>query len=192
MTSGVQEPAQREHASGLRQVLLTVPEGTHGRVRCRQCQRLCSLPMGQFGYCRTKINLDGIVYDGIYGVVAAAAADPIEKKPVYHYRPGTRVFSVGAPSCNFRCRFCQNWDLSHAEPCQRGRWPAPNLTPEALVEAALTHGCQGVAWTYTEPSILADLHPRVCAPGPGRRPVHGVRDQRLRHAGAPGHDRALS
>ncbi len=148
-----QDRAPDEPPPGLRQALLTEPAGLDGRVRCRQCQRLCSLPPGKIGYCRTKVNLDGTVYDGIYGVVAAAAADPIEKKPVYHYRPGTRVFSVGSPGCNFRCRFCQNWELAYANPCQQGRWPAPNLAPAALVEAALAQSCQGVAWTYSEPSI---------------------------------------
>lgn len=124
-----------------------------GRVRCNVCQRRCSIPSGKAGYCMTKINLGGIVYTTIYGVISSAAADPIEKKPVFHYKPGSLCYSVGSLGCNFRCVFCQNWQISFADAVQPTGVSQYNFLPQDLIRSAQEAACEGVAWTYNEPGI---------------------------------------
>lgn len=106
------------------------------------------------GYCRTKINYEGKLYDTIYGVISSANADPIEKKPVFHYKPGSSCFSVGTLGCNFRCVFCQNWEIAYADAVESAVGTCrTGVTPDRLVDLAQQHGCDGVAWTYNEPGI---------------------------------------
>lgn len=125
-----------------------------GVVRCNICQRRCRVPEGGVGFCRTKVNDDGVLYCTIYGVISSAAADPIEKKPVFHYKPGSHCFSVGSVGCNFRCAFCQNWEIAYADAVERGpRQCTTGVTPGRLAEMALANSCEGVAWTYNEPGI---------------------------------------
>lgn len=123
-----------------------------GRVRCHVCQWRCAISPNEWGHCRTRHNRDGVLYSCIYGVVSSAAADPIEKKPVFHYKPGSRVFSLGSLGCNFRCPFCQNWQIAFAdgESAPAGQ---PDLPPERAVQLASQYGCGGIAWTYNEPAI---------------------------------------
>lgn len=123
------------------------------QVRCNICQWRCHIREGGVGYCRTKINYRGILYTTIYGVISSAAADPIEKKPVFHYKPGSQCFSVGTLGCNFRCVFCQNWEIAYADAVESAGLCRTGVIPEVLVSMARDHGCQGVAWTYNEPSI---------------------------------------
>jgi pyruvate formate lyase activating enzyme len=136
----------------LREALLQEPVAD-GRVRCNICQRRCSIPTGRAGYCRTKINVGGTLYTTIYGVISSAAADPIEKKPVFHYKPGSLCYSVGSLGCNFRCLFCQNWEIAYANAVQPTGLCRHGVSPEELVAAAVETGCAGVAWTYNEPGI---------------------------------------
>lgn len=125
-----------------------------GRWRCNMCQWRCTIAEGGVGHCRTVINYEGTLYTTIYGVISSAAADPIEKKPVFHYRPGSRCFSVGTLGCNFRCVFCQNWEIAYADALgSESRTCSTGVSPEMLVSLAKTHSCEGVAWTYNEPSI---------------------------------------
>lgn len=124
-----------------------------GRARCRVCQRRCSIPPGQAGYCMTKLNIDGKIYTTIYGVISSAAADPIEKKPVFHYKPGSIAYSIGSLGCNFRCVFCQNWQISFADGVSDGSFCQYGISPERLVQEARRTRSQGIAWTYNEPSI---------------------------------------
>lgn len=140
-------------AGALKEALLAEDLGD-GRTQCNICQRRCRISRGGVGYCRTKINHDGVLYTTIYGVISSAAADPIEKKPVFHYKPGSRCFSVGSLGCNFRCVFCQNWEIAYADAvesasgfCQSG------VTPRDLIRMAKANDCEGVAWTYNEPGI---------------------------------------
>ena len=123
------------------------------RVRCRICQRYCRIPDGKLGYCKTKLNIEGTLYDTIYGVVSSANADPIEKKPVFHYKPGSLCYSLGSFGCNFRCLFCQNWEIAYADGISSGGICEPNLTPEQAIVLTKESGCQGIAWTYNEPAI---------------------------------------
>lgn len=122
------------------------------RVRCHVCQWRCVIAPGAWGHCRTRVNRDGVLQSVIYGVVSSAAADPVEKKPVFHYRPGSQVFSLGSLGCNFRCSFCQNWQIAYADGSS-GEPQDAYLSAERAVKMALEQGCTGMAWTYNEPSI---------------------------------------
>ena len=84
------------------------------KVRCGVCQRKCIISEGKAGYCQTRINQAGKLYTIVYGAVSSLNNDPIEKKPVFHYQPGSTCLSLGTYGCNFRCKFCQNFDIAHA------------------------------------------------------------------------------
>lgn len=123
------------------------------KVRCNLCQRRCLLAPGRIGYCYTKIRLDGELFSTIYGIVSTMGADPIEKKPIFHYRPGTKVLSLGSLGCNFRCDFCQNWEVAFANGTNSGGLTRPNLLPQDAIALAIEQGCQGIGWSFNEPSI---------------------------------------
>ncbi|MCE5323830.1 AmmeMemoRadiSam system radical SAM enzyme [bacterium] len=125
----------------------------YGQIRCNICQRRCQISDGGVGYCRTKVNYDGKLYDTIYGVISSSAADPIEKKPVFHYKPGSLCYSVGTLGCNFRCVFCQNWEIAYADAVESAGYCKTGVSPEMLVRLAKENQCEGIAWTYNEPSI---------------------------------------
>lgn len=139
-------------SESIREALLYEPLD-EGRVRCNICLRRCYIAAGRVGYCRTKINIKGKLYTTIYGVVSSVAADPIEKKPVYHYKPGSMCFSVGSLGCNFRCVFCQNWQIAFADAVDPSGLCESEVWPENLIKVAQDRHCQGIAWTYNEPSI---------------------------------------
>lgn len=119
-----------------------------GKVRCNTCPRHCLLGEGKKGFCFTRQNLGGRLYSLVYGEVASLSINPIEKKPVFHFYPGSRWLSLGALGCNFRCPGCQNWELSHS----RGR-ASEYMAPQELVSMAKRHGCLGISWTFNEPTI---------------------------------------
>lgn len=140
-----------------------------GKARCRVCPLTCVLTEGAIGVCGTRVNMKGEIYTLIYGAVAGGFPDPVEKKPLFHFHPGSRVYSVGSVGCNFRCPGCQNWETSHTK--LKGKWPEADvinpfgggavpelveLPPEGLVGLAAANGCQGVAWTYNDPSIWVE------------------------------------
>jgi len=126
----------------------------NGRARCNMCQWRCRIPQGGVGHCRTVINWNGSLFSTIYGVISSAAADPIEKKPVFHYKPGSLCFSVGTLGCNFRCVFCQNWEIAYSDALSTGaRQCSTGIGPDLLVQLAKRYRCEGVAWTYNEPAI---------------------------------------
>jgi len=123
-----------------------------GAVRCRVCPRLCRIVPGKSGVCRARANRDGTLYAITYGRVCSVAADPIEKKPLYHFFPGTTVLSLGSVGCNFTCRDCQNWQIAHADPAEATK-DLRDLPVRNLPVLADHNDCQGVAWTYNEPTI---------------------------------------
>jgi pyruvate formate lyase activating enzyme len=123
-----------------------------GKVKCRVCPRLCVIAEGKLGICRTRQNIDGKCYTLIYGKVVSVAADPIEKKPLFHFHPGSMCLSLGTLGCNMRCIHCQNWQIAHADAREDGG-QLRYLPPEKIPIAAANSGCQGVAWTYNEPTI---------------------------------------
>lgn len=125
------------------------------KTQCRLCAWRCLIQEGRLGICHVRKNIDGVLYSLNYHRLCAAAADPIEKKPLFHFQPGTKSFSIAAPGCNFRCVFCQNWQISQTP--YDGVIDGADRSPQQLVEAALRAGCTSIAYTYTEPTIFMEL-----------------------------------
>ncbi len=126
------------------------------KVQCRLCSFRCRIGAGKLGHCNVRKNIGGKLYSLNYYKVCATNVDPIEKKPMYHFLPGSRSFSIAAVGCNFRCEFCQNWQISQAA-LETGRIDGEAVTPEQIVEAAVRSGCKSIAYTYTEPTIFMEL-----------------------------------
>lgn len=122
-----------------------------GRVRCYLCPHSCRISPGRLGLCRARKNEEGVLYTLNYGQISSWGVDPIEKKPLYHFYPGTQIFSVGTFGCNFHCGFCQNWQIAHGNPSIQ------EVSPEELVKIACgareRSGSIGIAYTYSEPLI---------------------------------------
>jgi pyruvate formate lyase activating enzyme len=119
-----------------------------GNVRCRLCPFDCVIADGAAGHCRVRRNKSGTLYSAVAGMYSGVSMDPIEKKPLYHFFPGSRILSAGTMGCNFRCKFCQNADIS-----QTGDLDLTAIEPRQLLEQARTQSAIGIAFTYTEPSI---------------------------------------
>ena len=124
-----------------------------GRLRCTLCPRDCLLGEGQAGFCFIRQNLGGRMVSLGYGRSTGFASDPIEKKPLNHFLPGTQVLSFGTVGCNLGCRFCQNWDISKARASERAMG---EHTPGAVVDLAVRSGCPSIAFTYNDPIIFAE------------------------------------
>jgi pyruvate formate lyase activating enzyme len=120
-------------------------------VRCHTCQWRCRIAPGRSGLCKMYQNSEGILYSLAYAEVSSAAVDPIEKKPLFHFHPGTMVFSLGTWGCNFHCRHCQNWQISCSTP-EQGRG-SQQLSAEDSIRLTKEYQCAGIAWTYNEPTI---------------------------------------
>jgi len=123
-------------------------------VHCYLCNHHCRIKPDEFGSCGMRQNFDGTLYTHAYGEVIAANADPIEKKPLYHFLPGTRSFSIATMGCNFQCEFCQNWQISQSNKRSDSRSRGYELPPEKIVQEAKSRGCESIAYTYTEPTIF--------------------------------------
>jgi len=125
-------------------------EKINGKVKCSVCNRRCLIPEGKRGFCLTRENRDGKLYTLIYAAVSSSAVDPIEKKPLFHFYPGSFVYSLGTVGCNFRCKHCQNWNISQAIIDEAYTVDIP---PEEAIEATKRYNCKSIAWTYNEPTI---------------------------------------
>lgn len=121
-----------------------------GKVLCNTCQRRCVISEGKRGWCRTRINGGGKLYTLIYGEVSSLSINPIEKKPVFHFHPGSRWLSLGSVGCNFRCPGCQNWDIAHWE---EGPMYTKYLSPDELVSKTKATRSLGISWTFNEPTL---------------------------------------
>jgi pyruvate formate lyase activating enzyme len=122
-----------------------------GTVRCRTCERFCEIEPGQLGFCRTRKNVGGRLYTLEYGDISSISANPIEKKPFFHFWPGSYALTVGSWSCNFTCPWCQNHDISKCPPdTNRSNY----LSPRAFVRAVGEEGCQGTSISFNEPTLL--------------------------------------
>lgn len=126
------------------------------KVRCKLCNWRCVISGGKLGQCCVRKNIDGTLYSLNYNKVCAANPDPIEKKPLFHFQPGSRSFSIACVGCNFRCEFCQNWHISQAA-IESGRINGEPITPKQIIEGAVQAGCKSIAYTYTEPTIFMEL-----------------------------------
>ncbi|MBN1876053.1 MAG: AmmeMemoRadiSam system radical SAM enzyme [Anaerolineae bacterium] len=124
-------------------------------VQCRTCEHYCTLAPGDWGKCGVRVNRDGQLVLTVYGQAIAAHVDPIEKKPLFHFLPGSSALSIGTYGCNMRCRWCQNADISQVRQVEGERFSAGQLLmPEQLVEIAHTQGCASIAYTYNEPTVF--------------------------------------
>jgi pyruvate formate lyase activating enzyme len=120
-------------------------------VKCLLCPRYCVLNPGERGNCKARKNLDGKLYSIVYAKPVASYIDPVEKKPLFHFLPGTTALSIGTAGCNLHCKFCQNWSISQANPEDI---PSEGLLPEQVIQLAEKNSCSSIAYTYTEPGIF--------------------------------------
>ncbi len=120
-------------------------------IECLACPRRCRIPDGGHGFCGVRWNFGGRAYLAVYGLAIAVAIDPIEKKPLYHFNPGSAVFSIATTGCTWACKYCQNWDIS-----QRRMIAGWKLSPELVVKLAEAYGAHGITYTYNEPVVFID------------------------------------
>ncbi|MCD6461875.1 MAG: AmmeMemoRadiSam system radical SAM enzyme [Thermoplasmata archaeon] len=125
------------------------PEGGKD-VRCLLCAHRCRIKPGNRGICGVRENREGRLVSLIFGAVSSAAVDPVEKKPLYHFLPGSRALSFGTVGCNFHCQHCQNWEIAASRP---ESFPLRYVSPGEVVDRAVDLGVESVAWTYNEPTI---------------------------------------
>jgi pyruvate formate lyase activating enzyme len=118
------------------------------KVTCGLCHNNCVIASGSFGACGVRGNKSGVGIIPFYGFISALAVDPIEKKPLYHFKPGSEILSLGFAGCNLRCPFCQNWHISQSTDIP-GRW----ISPEEIISAALKNDTPSIAYTYSEPLV---------------------------------------
>ncbi|MFA5100662.1 MAG: AmmeMemoRadiSam system radical SAM enzyme, partial [Candidatus Omnitrophota bacterium] len=123
------------------------------QVQCILCSHRCKIADQKFGFCGVRQNLSGILYTHVYGEVIASHIDPIEKKPLYHFLPGSQSFSIAAPGCNFRCGFCQNWEISQLKAGNGVSFEDHFCPASDTVNAAVSNKCASISYTYTEPTI---------------------------------------
>ena len=124
-----------------------------GYVQCNLCAHRCKIKEGGRGICRVRENREGKLYTLVYGNLISKNIDPIEKKPLYHFCPGSTSFSIATPGCNFRCEWCQNWQISQM-PRLMNFPRGERFMPDTIVNQALESGCQSISYTYTEPTIF--------------------------------------
>ena len=124
-----------------------------GAVQCALCNHRCVIKEGKRGICGVRENREGTLYSLVYGKCISQNIDPIEKKPLYHFYPGSPSFSIAAVGCNFRCKHCQNYSISQM-PRDQGKIIGDYVSPEEIVKAARLSNCTSIAYTYTEPTVF--------------------------------------
>lgn len=124
-------------------------ERMDGKVRCNVCERRCTIVPGGFGWCRTRQNRHGRLVTLIYGSISSMAVNPIEKKPFYHFHPGTKTLTAGSWSCNFGCPWCQNWEIAKSAPPVQGNY----VSPPDFIDLVEESGCQGTSVSFNEPTL---------------------------------------
>ena len=124
------------------------------KIKCKLCPRECAVGDKERGYCGVRENRGGTYYSLVHSRVCAAHVDPVEKKPLFHYLPGTIAFSIATAGCNVNCKFCQNWEISQSRPEEV---PAQYAPPERVAELARQYNCPTIAYTYSEPVVYAEF-----------------------------------
>jgi pyruvate formate lyase activating enzyme len=127
------------------------------KLQCHLCAHECKIDPGKRGICQVRENRDGTLYSLNYGKIIAGHVDPIEKKPLFHFLPGTSSFSIATVGCNFQCLHCQNADISQYPRFHQGEIYGKDTDPEAVVAAALASGSASISYTYTEPTIFMEF-----------------------------------
>ncbi len=125
------------------------------KLRCLACSHKCIIEKDKTGICGVRKNINNKLMSLVYGKIASMNADPIEKKPLYHFLPGSYAFSIGTVGCNFRCDFCQNFDISQT--AKRGFIFGQDFTPEDIVKKAIQNNCKSIAYTYNEPIVFVEF-----------------------------------
>lgn len=128
-----------------------------GLVHCYLCAHQCRIADEAFGFCGVRQNIKGTLYTHAYGKVIAAHVDPVEKKPLYHFLPGSTSFSIATIGCNFHCGFCQNWEISQSSFREAADLSSREVSPQEIVESALKNKCKSISYTYTEPTIFFEF-----------------------------------
>ena len=126
-------------------------------VHCRLCGHKCRIKNGHRGICAVRENKEGTLYSLVYGKVISTNIDPIEKKPLFHFLPGSTSFSIATAGCNFRCKHCQNYEISQYPRERTFDIPGREAAPEEIVDAAVRNGCESISYTYTEPTIFFEF-----------------------------------
>jgi pyruvate formate lyase activating enzyme len=135
----------------IREALFYEPVGD--KVCCHTCERHCLIAQGEVGFCATRQNIGGRLYTLEYGDISSISANPIEKKPLFHFYPGTKALTIGSWSCNFTCPWCQNYDISKSpQNIGRGRY----ISPTAFIELVAKYHCQGTSVSFNEPTLLLE------------------------------------
>ncbi len=129
----------------------------NNKVRCRLCMHRCVIKDQRRGICGVRENNGGVLHTLVFGKLIARNIDPIEKKPLYHFLPGTLSYSIATVGCNFRCRFCQNADIAQMPADREGMIMGESATPQEVVEAARRGNCRSIAFTYTEPTVFYEF-----------------------------------
>lgn len=124
------------------------------KIKCKLCPRECAVGDRERGYCGVRENRGGVYYTLVHSRVCAAHVDPVEKKPLFHYLPGSLAFSIATAGCNVNCKFCQNWDISQARPEQV---PSQFLPPRRVAELSAQMRCPTIAYTYSEPVVFSEF-----------------------------------
>ena len=156
MIAAANKTGTSAHQQGARTALL-YEQADNYAVICNLCAHHCYIPDGHEGICKVRENRSGVLHTLVYDRVIAAHADPVEKKPLFHFLPGTSVFSIATVGCNFHCRYCQNWEISQLPRIHGGSVPGDKLTAKEIVAFAVEAGCTSLAYTYTEPTIFFEL-----------------------------------
>ena len=126
-------------------------------IRCELCNHKCFIAKDHRGLCLVRVNKDGKLYAINYGKLCAVNTDPIEKKPLFHFCPGSTTLSIASPGCNFRCQFCDNWELSQKIKGDELELPGKEYTPEEIVKMAEKNNIKSISYTYTEPTIFFEF-----------------------------------
>ncbi len=132
-------------------------ELSEGSVACGLCNHRCTIKDGNYGICGVRQNRDGSLYTLVYDKIIASHIDPIEKKPLFHFYPGSTAYSIATVGCNFSCRHCQNADISQFTREKKGYIVGEEITPEEIATDAERAGCTSIAYTYTEPTVFFEL-----------------------------------
>jgi len=132
-------------------------EAIDNKVICGLCNHHCQIKDGRRGICGVRENQGGKLYSLVYGKLVSENGDPVEKKPLFHFQPGTRSYSISTVGCNFRCLHCQNFQISQYPRMHEGDVFGTNRTPEAVVKAAERAGCQSISYTYVEPTVFYEF-----------------------------------
>ncbi len=131
-------------------------------IQCYLCPHNCKIPENKKGVCAVRENIDGELYTLVYGKAIAYHIDPVEKKPLFHFLPGSHIYSVGTVGCNMKCEFCQNWQISQSSKGKQGSISGIDMSPRDVVKNAIANNCHSIALTYNEPTIFFEYALDIC------------------------------